>query len=261
MLLLANRREMKHRKLWLRELARQMADRDSELPAWTPSEAITFERERLLPPKTGAQLYRVVRSILNQINWRFDHEDASSQSVLLTAKDEHAVQEYLTEQLALAAQGRHHAGRETQIAEGNMPDILISSAHSIGEVAIEAKYGDKGWSILTLEHALSAQLAEDYLRPANRRHGLLVVTNHSRKRWKHPATGKMLVFREMIAHLDAVALKLRRNAVGEVTVAVIGIDALPRKRTRRALKTSLVAETRRSKTKARKRNTNKHQIS
>jgi hypothetical protein len=130
---------------------------------------------------------------------------------------------------------------------------LISSAHSIDEVAIEAKYGDKGWSALTLEHALSAQLAEDYLRPANRRHGLLVVTNHSGKRWKHPATGKMLSFTEMIAYLNTVALKLNRNVIGEVTVAVIGIDALPRKRTRKAPKKSLVSETSGSITKARKK--------
>jgi hypothetical protein len=249
---LAKHREMEPRKLLLRELARQMADRDSELPAWTAGEVIAFERDRLLPPKTGAQLCRVAQSVLNQINWRFDHGDASSQPVLLTAKDEDAVQKYLTEQLALAARGRYHAGRETEIAEGNKPDILISSAHSIDEVAIEAKHGDKGWSALTLEHALSAQLAEDYLRPANRRHGLLVVTNHSGKRWKHPATGKMLSFTEMIAYLDTVALKLKRNVVGEISVVVIGIDALPRKRTRMAPKKSSVLETSSSKTKARK---------
>jgi hypothetical protein len=233
---LANLRTMKLRKPWFRELARQMADRASELPAWMPSEVIGFERDRLLPPKTGSQLYRVAQSVLNQINWRFDHGDANSQPVLLTAKDEEAVQKYLAEQLALAAKGRYHVSREAEIAERNKPDILISSAHSIDEVAIEVKYGGKGWSVVTLEHALSAQLAEDYLRPANRRHGLLVVTNHSGKRWKHPATGRMLSFTEMITHLNSVASKLKRNAVGELTVAVIGIDAMLRKRTRKALK-------------------------
>jgi hypothetical protein len=242
---------MKLRKPWFRQLARQMADRDSELPAWTPSEVIGFEINRLLPPKTGAQLYRVAQSVLNQINWRFDHGDASSQPVLLTAKNEDAVQKYLTEQLVLAARGRYHAGRETEIAEGNKPDILMSSTHSIDEVAIEAKHGNKGWRATTLEHALSAQLAADYLRPANRRYGLLVVTNHSSKRWKHPATGDMLPFAEMISYLNAVASKLKRNAVGEVTVAVIGIDAMPRKRTRKAVKRRPSAGARVSRTKAR----------
>jgi hypothetical protein len=235
---LADHREMKPRKLWLRELARHMADRDSELPAWTPAEAVAFERERLLPPKTGAQLYRVAQSVLNQIKWRFDHGNASSQPVLLTAEDEDAVQKYLAEQLELTALGRYHTVREPEIAESNKPDILLSSAHSIDEVAIEVKYGDKGWRAITLEHALTAQLAEDYLRPANRRHGLLVVTSHSSKRWRHPATGAMLSFDEMIAYLNSVASRLKRNAVGEVTVAVIGIDALPRKRTRKAPKRS-----------------------
>jgi hypothetical protein len=250
---LADHREMKPRRLWLRELARQMADRDSELPAWTPAEAVAFERERLLPPKTGPQLYRVARSALNQIKWRFDHGNASSQPVLLTAEDEDAVQKYLAEQLELTALGRYHTVREPEIAESNKPDILLSSAHSIDEVAIEVKYGDKGWRAVTLEHALTAQLAEDYLRPANRRHGLLVVTSHSSKRWRHPATGAMLSFNEMIAYLNSVASKLKRNAVGEVTVAVIGIDALPRMRTRKAPKRSSAAEPSRSKTKAQKK--------
>lgn len=230
---LANSRMMKARNLWLRELARQMADRDSDFPAWMPSETVAFERNHLLPPKTGAQLYRVAQSAVNQINWRFNHGNASSQAVLLTAEDEDAVQKYLAEQLELTSHGRYHAAREPEIAESNKPDILLSSAHSMDEVAIEVKYGDKGWTAVTLEHALSAQLAEDYLRPANRRHGLLIVTSHSSKRWRHPATGAMLSFSETITYLNLVASKLKRNAVGEVTVAVIGISALPRQRTRK----------------------------
>jgi hypothetical protein len=253
MLQLATHRAMKPRRLWFRELARQMADRDSELPAWTPGEVIGFERDRLLPPKTGAQLFRVAQSVLNHINWRFDHGNSSSQPVLFTAKDEEAVQKYLAEQLDLTARDRYHIAREPEIAESNKPDILLSSAHSIDEVAIEVKYGDKGWRALTLEHALSAQLAEDYLRPSNRRHGLLVITNHSSKRWKHPTTGKMLSFTEMITYLNTVAVKLKRNAVGEVTVAAIGIDAMPRKRTRKAPKKVSVTKDSGSKTKARRK--------
>ncbi|MGB3045001.1 MAG: hypothetical protein WBB98_17650 [Xanthobacteraceae bacterium] len=226
------RRGMKPYRIRFRELARGMAERDSESPAWTSAEVLTFERSQLLPPKTGGQLYRVAQAVLNNITWRFDNGDASSRSVLITAVDEEAIQTYLAEQFTLAARGRYHTSREAEIAENNRPDILLSSTYGGAEVAIEAKHGDKGWSITSLEHALRAQLAEDYLRPEDRRHGLLVVTNHSTKRWKHPSTGETLAFKDMIIFLNSVASSLKRNAVGEITVAVVGIDALPRPRTR-----------------------------
>jgi hypothetical protein len=76
------------------------------------------------------------------------------------------------------------------------------------------------------------QLAEDYLRPATRRHGVFVVTNHRRRGWTHPATRKRLTFAQMIAYLNGVAAGIKRNAVGDVAVTVIGIDAVKKRRTR-----------------------------
>ena len=69
-------------------------------------------------------------------------------------------------------------------------------------------------------------------------------------RYSGPET--VAAFTEMIAYLHTFAFKLKRNWVGEISVVVIGIDALPRKRTRMATKKSSVLETSSSKTKARK---------
>jgi hypothetical protein len=152
--------------------------------------------------------------------------------VLETAKDEDAVQNWLAEQLRQRAKNRFYATREPEIAEGNMPDILVSAVAASVEVAIEAKHGGKGWSTTALEDALRGQLAEDYLRPINRRHGIFVITNHRRRTWTHPRTGKRLNFSEMVAYLNGVASKITSNAAGDVSVTVIGSDALPRQRRR-----------------------------
>jgi hypothetical protein len=113
-----------------------------------------------------------------------------------------------------------------------MPDILVSAVGAQVEVAVEAKHGGKGWSTAQLEASLRQQLAEDYLRPATRRHGVFVVTNHKTRGWRHPATRARLTFVEMIAYLNTVAAKLTTNSVGAIAVAAIGIDAVKKRRKR-----------------------------
>jgi hypothetical protein len=45
-------------------------------------------------------------------------------------------------------------------------------------------------------------------------------------------TRKRLTFAEMIAYLDGIAAEIKDNSVGEIAVAVIGIDAVKRRRRR-----------------------------
>lgn len=115
-----------------------------------------------------------------------------------------------------------------------MPDVLVSAIGALVEVAVEAKHGGKGWSTKALEESLRTQLAEDYLRPTSRRHGVFVVTNHKKRGWQHPKTRKSMTFSEMIAYLNGVAAALRRNKAGEIAVSVVGIDAVKKPRTRAA---------------------------
>jgi hypothetical protein len=72
--------------------------------------------------------------------------------------------------------------------------VIIGSTAAEVEVAIEVKHGGKGWSARDLEGALTGQLAEDYLKPAKRRHGVLVVSHHGRRTWRAPENGAVLAF-------------------------------------------------------------------
>jgi hypothetical protein len=233
MMRLAAHRDMKSRRIRFRELARRMAERDADVTPWRPAEVLAFERDHTLPIKSGPQLHKLVQSIIREIGWEFDNADASARAVLETARDENAVQEWLAAEINHRAKGRYHAAsRESEVAEGNMPDVLISAVGALVAVAIEAKHGGKEWSTKQLEESLRHQLAEDYLRPATRRHGVFVVTNHRKRGWMHPTRRERLTFAQMIAYLNGVAAGLKRNSVGDIAVTVIGIDAVKKSRSR-----------------------------
>jgi hypothetical protein len=224
---------MRSRRIRFLELARRMAERDADVSAWRPAEVLAFEHDKTLPIKSAPQLYKLLQSNISEIDWEFHYADASARAVTETARDEKALQEWLATEINHRAKGRYHASRrESEVAEGNMPDVLISAVGALAEVAVEVKHGGKKWSTKQLEESLRYQLAEDYLRPATRKHGVLVVTNHKKRGWTHPATRKRLTFVQMIAYLNSVATGLKRNSVGDIAVTVVGIDAAKKPRSR-----------------------------
>jgi hypothetical protein len=224
---LADRPEARTRGHRLRELARGMAERDTEISPWTVADVLTMERRYTAPVKTGPDLFRMVLFRLDDINFSFAHADASSRRVLEVAPDEKAVQTWLAEQLNLRANGCYHAHREVEVAGGKEPDVIVSSTSASCHVAIEVKHGRMKWTVRQLEKALQKQLADDYLKPESRRHGVFVVTHHGTRTWLHPETRKVLIFPELIAYLADFASTLRSNTCGPIEVAVRGIDASP----------------------------------
>ena len=197
-----------------RELAREKAERDTEVPAWSAAEALKFHRECTAPAKTGADLLRIVVGVLADIAQKLTQGDVTSRPLLERAKDEDEVQHWLVEQMNAHARGRFHAFREPEVAAGDKPDVIVASTSATCQVAIEVKHGGKGWTARQLEDALRTQLAEDYLKPENRRHGVLVITHHRDRRWLDVNDKKPISFSQLIAWLSDIAGTLTENAVG-----------------------------------------------
>lgn len=208
-----------------RELAHAKAEKDCEPPAWDSLEVRQFEKTHTAPVKTGADLMRVVMSVLNEICFQLKKGDVSSRPLLERAKDEDEARNWLTEQLMLRAKGRFHAYREAEVALSDRPDIVIASTSAQCEVAIEVKHGGMGWTMRQLDHALRIQLAEDYLKPATRRHGILIVTNHTSRIWIDPQTNERHGFEKLISILNTAAGGITENSSGAIEVACIGVDA------------------------------------
>jgi hypothetical protein len=215
------------RRKRFRELAHLRAEQDAELPAWSAADVVAFEKRHAAPAKRGADLFRIACAILDDIKTGFLQDDASSRLVLASAADEEAVQQWLAEQFRFRSKQRFHVYREVEVADKKEPDILLSSTAAAVEVAVEVKHSGKGWTVRQLEDALRAQLVGAYLRPANRRHGILVITGHGERRWQDPNSEAMLDFDQLLGHLRRVAATLQRNDIDSVDVAVIGLDASP----------------------------------
>lgn len=209
--------------LRLRELAHARAEADGDLPTWLATEVTKFEQTHSAPVKTGAHLLTLTLGVLADIEASFTSADASSRRLLALAQDEEEVQGWLAERLNERARGRYSAAREPEVADRNEPDILVSSTSADVQVAIEVKNGNKKWTVTQLEGAVRGQLAKDYLRPANRRYGILVVSLHRQRTWRVP--GEEWDLARLIEHLKAVAQATRANGSGPVQVAVVGIDA------------------------------------
>jgi hypothetical protein len=208
-----------------RELAHRRAEQDAERPAWFPKDVVAFEQRQVLPAKTGADLFRIACSTLDDVETGLRYDDASSRLMLQTAKDEQAVQQWLAEQLKLRSKDRFHVQREVEVAGKKEPDILISSTAARFHVAVEVKHGGKKWSVRDLEKAVREQLARQYLQSETRRHGILVITHHTNRTWRDPDTKATLNFEQLVTRLRGVASTVRSNETGSIELAVVGLDA------------------------------------
>jgi hypothetical protein len=216
-----------------RELAHGKAERDAEMIAWSPREVIIFERKHTAPVKTGIDLLLVIMAVLSDIQFQLHHGDVSSRPLLERANDEAEVQNWIVEQMNYRSHGRFHAHREPQVAGKNKPDVIVSSTAAPCEVGLEVKHGGMSWTVRQLEKALRNKLAKDYLKPSNRRHGLLVITHHGIRHWRDPETKKPMTFDALIHRLDKIAETLTENYSGPIEVKCFGIDASPSKKNSR----------------------------
>lgn len=215
---------VKIRRERFEQLARGKAERDSELPEWRPAEVAAFERTHSAPVKTGSDLLRVVVGVLRDIQLQMDKGDVTSRPLVQRAQTEDEARNWLVEQMNARARSRFLAHREAQIAGKARPDIIITSNAAPCEVAMEVKHGGKKWTTRQLENAVRVQLADDYLNPATRRHGVFVITNHGPRRWRDPGTREVLTFEKLMRWLASVANSINANSTGPVKVVAFGLD-------------------------------------
>jgi hypothetical protein len=212
------------------ELARLKAETDSEFPAWTAPEVVTFEKEHTAPVKTGEDLLRVVMAVLSDIQTHLHKGDVNSRVLFERAQDEDEVRNYVVEQMVFRSKGRFHAYREAQVANKDRPDIIVASTSAPCEVGMEVKHGGKKWTHTQLTHALDEQLAEDYLKSPKRRHGVLVITKHGARRWRDAETKVWHTFESIIGWLQDRAKTVVKNSTGAISVRCFGLDATEKNR-------------------------------
>ena len=210
---------------YFKERARQMLEREADLIPWSTQQFVRFESDHVFFPRTGRDLLTAVVGMLDTIGAGLRQDDFSSQKLLRQAKKEEEVQHWLAERVHARACGSATVHREYQFANDNKPDFIVSAsgAEADVQVAIELKIANS-WTLAQLEWALTHQLAEDYLKPASRRNGVLVLLMQKQKVWVDTKRKRRLTFEALIAHLTAIANKKTSNAVGAISLRVCGLD-------------------------------------
>ena len=236
---LASLSSMNDRAICLLNKARSMTERDAEEAAWSEEQFLTFARDFTRPVRSALDLHHVILETLRDIDFDLKKSDASSQPLLAIygerdKDDENALQHWLAEQLRQRASGRYHVSRETEVAERNQPDIVASGTNGLFEVAIEVKPAD-AYGVKKLISALDDQLAEQYLKPTSRRHGVLVLFDFGRKGWRDPDLNQKLSFDSVVALLKERAKANNQNNSGPICLAVapIAVNAAPLAKGRR----------------------------
>jgi hypothetical protein len=184
-----------------------------------------FERQAILPIRTGSELLRYACEFLDEIETEFRTGDYSLRLLVEDAKDEMAIQHWLARDFNKYSERRYQTTREKQVKNERRPDIVLTTPDG-EEVAIEIKHGGMSWTLAELRESLKRQLAEDYLLPRARRSGVFVVTNHNGKRFWTSIKGKnKLSFKQVIENLTSLAQALTSNVEGFIEVTVRGLDA------------------------------------
>jgi hypothetical protein len=212
---------------------------DDAQPVWNERDIYKIEQDVDLIPHSGDELFALVRRRLRQLADDVTESDFSD-GLLLALLDrpprsdeatwarerEKVVQSWVAKNLKDRARGRYAIVREAEVAEQKEPDVLaIGQGSTFAQVAVEVKIADN-WSTTELREALLVQLGEQYLRPPERRHGILHLTRLDPGRtWRHPETEAQLTFIQLVSYLDDIARGKLRNGSGSTHLAIGSVDA------------------------------------
>jgi len=206
----------------LRMLARNRAANDAEPPALTTDDLKSLEANLEAPPQDRAGLFAVVLDRLDDLQHDISHHALTDRSLLQKTTDEIDLQRTLALRLEASARDAFVLVRENEVADLKKTDIGIAAVRPPQKAVIEIKVGDS-WSVAQLERALRAQIKGQYLRHKDCGAGCLLVTHHKPgRRWR--LNGALVPFGALIEHLQRYAGGLVQGDLGDLRLAVVGLD-------------------------------------
>lgn len=207
-------------------LADQRRARNVDIESLSVDAFTELKRVGELQPGNRDEFFQLVLDKANDIRFYLEGDDDQQKSIVRKDLAEHSVQIKLMMEFERIANNMYNVHREPEVAEKNVPDLLISSTSIVAEVAVEVKVADNGYSIRNFIDIVHDQLVGKYLRAADRRvHGILLITYHGEKHfWVHPETRKHVEFRQLIELLRIEAATVVANSDYLRGLAIVGID-------------------------------------
>lgn len=213
---------------WLTRLTRQKAEQEADFKPWTPTQVHDFDVTLNRTPKNHHELAELAVLRLLDLKDDFENGDNSIAGILRDVSDETLMRNYFGRELREKSFGRYNIPQEEELADAKRPDLRFLGTGFQGPVPVELKLADN-WTGPVLFERFENQLAGDYLRDIHSGRGIFaLVYRGETQHWKHPVTGKLLNFDELIAALQVHWETLSPKFPGVDNVTVIGIDLTKR---------------------------------
>lgn len=216
----------------LEELARKLAENDSESAPWEASDLLAFEENFQALPRIAADLQRVAMNRFADLEHHMIHSDFGQGEIFATLPYELDVQRWVADYFR-AGQGRGFSiEREPHSADEKEPDLRIEAKATDARLPIEIKVANS-WSRVELEDALKVQLMGRYLRDKNNRWGILLLVYQQERPqgWEKPSGSGHWTFAEVVDHLRALATDIaaKGSQEAQMQIGVIDVSKVPRR--------------------------------
>ena len=172
---------------WMARRARECAEQEGELEAWSPKQVGQFNAKLTRTPETQRQLFDLtVARVTDLKNW-LELSNDSPYRTWRKVDDELEFRNLVAGWLNLSWGNPYTVAQEPELANRQRMDIWLQNEKVRSPVPIELKLLDQDWSGPDLCKGLRDQLAGDYLREATGGYGLMVLVWRGRtlgRRWR-----------------------------------------------------------------------------
>lgn len=221
LLAIAELPELQASREWILAKAYEKAQNDAEC-IWEAVDIASFSERYERIPSSPDELFDIVSNRLIDIKDNAEQGDFSWHGMFTKNTNEKAFQKLIADKLETVSKGVYQVARELEVFDDKLPDIRIFRA-GVGFVTIEIKIAHK-WSYTELVSALTDQLAEQYMRLDESKHGVLILVNLVANRKWHPTPKKKLGFTALLEELGQEAVQLTEKRGCQERIIVVGID-------------------------------------
>ncbi|WP_298371123.1 hypothetical protein [Azospirillum sp.] len=223
---------------FFRDAVRRHGEAAAEAAAWTPAQIVAFADEHERDPRGPDELFRLACNRLQAIRHDIEERDFGNRGIFPATTPELTLQRYFAGRLERESRGRYDVTREEEVADHKEPDIRIRHPQA-GVVSIEIKPLDTGrYLIAELKDMLETQLAGQYMRAVDSRHGILLLCMIKKRKWEiekpDGIVDRSAGLPDLLRVLNDAATALVTSRPDIDGLMVIGIDATAWEKTGKA---------------------------
>ncbi len=213
---------------WMMHHARERAEMDADMAAWTSEKFLDFNKSLESTPSTHRELFDLAVQRILDLKYDLEEGDESIASILANVTQETEIRKFIAGWCRDRSAGRYVVPQEEELADAKRPDCRFLSSLFDAPVPMELKLVDN-WSGPSLFERLENQLCGDYLRDDRSNRGVfLLVYRGEKSAWKIPNGTTRAKFYQLLKALQNRWVEISDNYPNIEQIKVIGIDLTKR---------------------------------